>query len=59
MLNPISNDYLKRDCPACCPACPAYQSCIAAIANHLIVKCIFFGQLEKEVEGAVDKWNSI
>lgn len=55
MLNPISNDYLKRDCPAC----PAYQSCIAAIANHLIVKCIFFGQLEKEMEGAVDKWNSI
>lgn len=55
MLNPISNDYLKRDCPAC----PAYQSCIAAIANHLIVKCIFFGQLEKEMEGAIDKWNSI
>ena len=55
MLHPVEPNILRRNCPAC----PAYQSCVFAIAEHLIVKCVFFGLLKEEIEAAVDKLNII
>lgn len=54
-LHSYSIDEIKRDCLFC----PAYDSCIYAIFDGVQVKCIFFGQLEKEMRGTVDKWNLI
>lgn len=54
-LHFYSPDEIKRDCLSC----PAYNSCLQAVIDKIQVKCIFFCQLEKEVNEIADKWNSI